>query len=463
MNDDYQDARLLRETDEFGEIEVVHYPLNTVAEAIASNASWQRDSAGMEEWLRAGITTNWTREMRTQLLAELHTAGIDPANLTDRELAEKVSRWMLATTKSPGYMFTTFFMDFKGGKPALLAGCEGAYAREKGSMGWNFEQQVEHEVLGATMFAHKTRGTCTSSAIYWTTIFRALGLPARHVLCIPAVDPNDPAQLAMIERGITHHRVRTTMMRGMEGLRGFVGHTFNEVFVGGRWVRLNYGTLGQNILDERCYGLLTHTLTFHDLGDTGLSATWGKRYALGQHSPDLPTSNPFTALEVTERFGAHAKIENPPVAKPADHKLLTIQRIIWADSPQRPVWLSAEAAGRGSNGRVIALMQPAEHFADQDYRQYRRFMDAADPAFILKGADGTEIPARLTGGFYTKGSDCEIGLATSKEDHARMKTGVKFRLVPGNAKEGAPKWAVSDDATLGTAVPTSSPHPQPGT
>ena len=39
MNDDYQDAKLLRETAEFGEIEVVHYPLNTVASAITANTN----------------------------------------------------------------------------------------------------------------------------------------------------------------------------------------------------------------------------------------------------------------------------------------------------------------------------------------------------------------------------------------------------------------------------------------
>jgi hypothetical protein len=303
MNDDYQDARLLKETPEFAEVEVVHYPMNTVADAIKPNPQWHREYAEMKDWLRPGITTNWTPEMREKLLAELLAAGIQPALLSDLELTQKVTRWMLNTTRSPGYMFTTYFVDFQNGKPAVLDGCKTAYEREKGKMGWNLEQQMDRELFGAGMFANKTRGTCTSSAIYWTTIFRALGLPARHVLCTPAVDVNDPAQLEMLKRGISHHQVRETVLRGMEGLRGFVSHTFNEVFIGGCWVRVNYATVGQNILDERTYGLLTHTLSFADLSEAHLAPTWGKRYALSQRSPELPTANPYTALEVTDRFG----------------------------------------------------------------------------------------------------------------------------------------------------------------
>ncbi|WP_395743635.1 transglutaminase domain-containing protein [Prosthecobacter sp.] len=453
MNDDYQDATLLKETSEYGEIEVVHYPLNTVAEAITANPSWRTEYAGMQDWLRPGITTNWTHQMRTQLLAELESEDIHLEKLTDREVAEKVSRWMLQRIRPPATMFTTFFIDFSGEKPALLSGCEKAFEREKGRMGWTFEQQLQHEVFGAGMFDHKSRGTCTSSAVCWTTLFRALGLPARQVLCIPAVDGNDPAQLEMIRHGVTHHGVRKTILEGMEGLRGFVAHTFNEVFIGGRWVRLNYNKLGQNILDEKLYGLLTHTLTFRDLSEAGLSPTWGKRYALGQRSAEIPTANPFTALEVSDLFGSHAQIPNPVVKSLADHTVLTVQRLIWADSPQRPAWLTQEMLHSTIPDRVLILARPAEHFADQNHRQYRRFIDASDPSFVLKGADGTEIPARLTLGFYTVSTECEIALYISTNDRARMKPGVSFTLIPQNQKDPAPKWAVQEGVTLTAPKP----------
>lgn len=453
MNDDYQDATLILETPEYGEIEVIHYPLNTLAQAITPSPRWQSDCASMQDWLRPGITTNWTPQMRTQLLAELESEGIQPELLTDREVAEKVSRWMLQRIRPPATMFTTFFIDFCGEKPSLLSGCERAFEREKGRMGWTFEQQLQHEVFGAGMFEHKTRGTCTSSAVCWTTIFRALGLPARQVLCIPAADVNDPAQMEMIRRGITHHGVRKTILEGMEGLHGFVTHTFNEVFIGGRWVRLNYNKLGQNILDEKLYGLLTHTLTFRDLSEAALSPTWGRRYALGQRSPALPTSNPFTALEVSDLFGTHAQIPNPPVKPLAEHSVLTFQRLIWADSPQRPVWLSLDSLRSPTPDRILILARPVEHFADQNHRQYRRFIDASDPSFVLKGTDGTEMPARLTQGFYSTSTECEIALYISANDRARMKPGVSFALVPQNQKDPARKWAVQKGITLTAPSP----------
>lgn|GEM_PF-1220502 len=453
MNDDYQDATLIKETAEYGEIEVIHYPLNNVGQAITPNPHWQSDCASMQDWLRPGLTTNWTPQMRTQLLAELASEGIRPGELTDHEVAKQVSRWMLQRIRPPASMFTTYFIDFSGEKPALLSGCEKAFEREKGTMGWTFEQQLQHEAFGAGMFEHKTRGTCTSSAVCWTTIFRALGLPARQVLCIPAADVNDPAQIEMIRRGITHHAVRKTILEGMEGLSGFVAHTFNEVFIGGRWVRLNYSKLGQNILDEKLYGLLTHTLTFRDLSEAGLSPTWGRRYALGQRSAALPTSNPFTALEVSDLIGTHAQILNPPVKPLADHAVLTFQRLIWADSPQRPAWLTLEILQSSTPERVLILARPAERFADQNHRQYRRFMDASDPSFVLKGADGTEIPARLTQGFYTTSTECEIALYISANDRTRMKPGVSFTLVPHNQKDPARQWAVQKGTTLTAPSP----------
>ena len=453
MNDDYQDARLLRETDEFGEIEVIHYPLNTVADAIKSSTDWRTKSESMQKWLKPGITTNWDVKMRERLVTELREAGIDADTLSDQALAEQTANWMLRTTKSPGYMFTTYFMDFSNGAPTLLPGCERAYDREKGKAGWSFDEQLQREVFGAGMFDTKTRGTCTSSAIYWTTVLRALGLPTRMVLCIPGLDGNDKEQVRMIERDLSHHRVRAKILSGIENARGFSAHTFNEVSIGGRWVRLNYRTLGQNILDERFFGLLTHTLTFGDLSEANLAPTWGKRYALGQTSDELPTSNPFKTLELSDQFGSHAKIDNPPAPKRADHAQLTIKRMIWADSPQRPAWLKLNDVMGGLSGYAVLLIEPVEHFTDQDYRQYRRFLDAADPAFVLESADGTKIKATYRKSFYTLTTDCEISLLVGDKDVERMKPGEAYRLVPANGQSDAPRWVVKEGVTISKPKP----------
>src|SRR5579859_6219924 len=107
------------------------------------------------------------------------------------------------------------------------------------------------------MFAHKTYGTCTSTAVYQTTVLRALGIPTRMILCIPLADGSDPGQIEMIGKGLSHHRVRADACLGaLSGGTGFASHTFCEAFVGGRWRRLNYTRLGQNVLERNYLGLM---------------------------------------------------------------------------------------------------------------------------------------------------------------------------------------------------------------
>lgn len=457
MNDDYQDARQLRDTAEFGEFEIIHYPLNTAADAIGANDHWQREYSGMQEWLKPGITTNWTPEMRAQLLAELHAAGIDPACLNDRQLAERVSKWMNATCKYPGYMYTTAFIEYSSGRPQLVPGCEEAYQREKGEFGWSFEEQLEHEVFGAGMFKHKTRGTCGSSAIYWTTIFRAIGLPARHVFCIPAVDGNDAGQIAMLENGITHHRVRQTVLRGMERVRGNCAHAFNEVFVGGRWVRLNYDKLGQGILDADLFGLVTHLLTYRDRSELPMAQTWGLRYARNERSAEFPTANPYKALQVSDGFGQHARIPNPPVETDG-HEVLTIDHAYWLDSPEKPAWLDVGAEFRDREqraGRVIAFVHTAEWIEGRDYRQYHSFLRQMDGTFTLRSPGQPDIPATIDGSFFTSNDNRAIALLIAKEDDRRMKPGAAYELVPANGKSKV-KWVVRSGVTLNAADRTDS-------
>ena len=50
-------------------------------------------------------------------------------------------------------------------------------------------------------------------------------------------------------KGLTHKGVRRIVTEALAPLGdSWNSHTFDEVFVGGRWRRLNYDRLGQNIL-----------------------------------------------------------------------------------------------------------------------------------------------------------------------------------------------------------------------
>src|SRR5262249_19552667 len=191
--------------------------------------------------------------------------------------------------------------------------------------------QFEHELLGKEMFARKTYGTCTSTAVYQTTVLRALGIPTRMILCIPLADGSDPDQVALIDKGLTHHRVRSAACLGaISAGSSFASHTFCEVFVGGRWRRLDYTKLGQNILQRNYLGLMIHVHTFNDLSEANLAATWGKRYARGFKDEEFPHSNPYRLLEVSDHFGKYAKVPNPAADK--DHKEITIGKAYWPES-----------------------------------------------------------------------------------------------------------------------------------
>ncbi len=86
LDDDYQDARVLSRGENFVELEVIHYPLNTNADAIRGNPDWRRDAASRQEYVRPGITTNWDDAMRRELISALKAGGIDPDRLDDKEL-----------------------------------------------------------------------------------------------------------------------------------------------------------------------------------------------------------------------------------------------------------------------------------------------------------------------------------------------------------------------------------------
>jgi hypothetical protein len=152
---------------------------------------------------------------------------------------------------------------------------------------------------------NKVRGSCTSSAILWETVFRAIGIPSRIVLTIPIVDSNDKNQKAMLSN-ITDSKIADMVKQGVEKAVGFAAHTYNEVYEGNRWVRLNYDILNQNIVDSKYLGAMIHINTFNDLSEGDLTI-WGKRYAL--RTPDsFKYYNPYETLSVKSENGVNSKI-----------------------------------------------------------------------------------------------------------------------------------------------------------
>ena len=446
LNDDYQDVRVVAQTKDYAELEVVVYPLNTCADAITGNPNWRADYAGMSEFLAPGVTTNWDASMREQLLAELHGSGIELEKMTDKDVVERVSRWMYSRATHRN-MFCTYYVDFPGGKASVFPGLERAFERDKGSPEWSVSEQFASELFGKEMFRRKVYGTCTSAAVAQATVLRAVGIPTRLIIAIPVADASDDEQLALVGKGITHHQVRSVTMTGLAaGGKSFTAHTFLEVFVGNRWRRLNYNTLGQNVLDSTYLGLMVHVHTFNDLSEAGLAATWGARYALGKRDGEFKHSNPYRAIAVDNHFGRFAKVPNP-VVEAQEHKRITIDRVYWADAADAPAQVRAMRGSAGPGGRF--WIHGVEWFSGVSYIQYKKFMQGADKDFVLAAKGQPEIPCKLSMSYVTDANanvrDMEVTIAPG--DFGRMAGGVAYALRPRNAGTEY-RWEVKQGLTL---------------
>jgi hypothetical protein len=447
LNDDYQDVRVRAETKEYAELEVVAYPLNSNADAIKANPTWKKDYAGMKEYLAPGITTNWDSQMRKDLLRELAKDGIDPDRLTDKEVVEQVSRWLFKRSQYRS-MFCTFYVGFRDGKPFVLPGLEERFKRDQGDPKWTVQQQLEHELFGKEMFARRTYGTCTSTAVYQTTVLRALGIPTRIILCIPLADGSDMAQIEMIEKGLTNHKVRHDACLGaMSGDDSFVSHTFCEVFVGGRWRRLNFTTLGQNILERNYLGLMIHVHTFNDLSEANLAATWGSRFAKGQRDDLFPHSNPYRLMEVSDHFGKYAKVPNPPADK--EHKQITIVKAYWPEAKDAPAEIRELRWSKPSgSGRFFVHCEEWLENAG-GYLQYKLFMRRSDRSFVLRAKGQPDISCEISMNFFTLNSRNlrELEVIIPAANYAKMTKGVAYTLHPVNGRKGY-EWKVQSGLSV---------------
>jgi hypothetical protein len=431
VDDDYQDARVLSETADYVELEVIHYPFNTNARAIEGERQWRQQADAQGVYLKPGVTTNWDEAMRRDLIAGLRTDGIELERLTDKQIVESVSRWLLSRG-THRYMFGTYFLEFPAGEAKILPGLEDAFRAEHGNTELPFQEHLHHEVFGKGMFYNKSYGTCTSTAIYLTTGLRAVGIPTRMILAIPVVDSSDPKQVEMIEQHISNHRVRQILLSGMPP-RGFSAHTFNEVYVGGRWRRLNYSRLGQNTYGEGAMGMLTHVHTFNDLSEAGLTKTWGWRYGRGEKDSVFQGTNPYRTMEISDRFGIHCKMENTPVE---EIKIAVITKAYWFFSDERANWIPAESVEKKDHGHILAHVEIS-------FDDLKAIYPKLDKEFQLTADGHPPVRARAARGYWN--TECYIHIPA--DEFARMERGVPYKLSP-TSQASEYRWKVDDGVRI---------------
>ncbi|MCZ6603290.1 MAG: hypothetical protein O6952_09815 [Planctomycetota bacterium] len=303
-------------------------------------------------------------------------------------------------------------------------------------------------MLGKEMFYHRTRGSCTSAAIYQTTVLRALGIPTRMIIAIPVVDASDPIQRELVWTAIRHREVRSEIVSGIAPLsNSFAAHTLNEVFVGGRWRRLNYSRLGQNNLDRTTMGLLTHVHTFGDLSEADLALTWGKRYGKGEKDKVFQHRNPYRAIELSDRFGIHGKIQVERGSSVPTH--LTISKVYWYHSEAADPWLKKTASRDRGDGDGYLIAHVDEWDANMGGNFYSLFIKRADRHIVLAAEGQPNVTGRVTGNFWAslpKGFR-ELEILISKEELEKMKPGIDYSVIPRNSISEY-RWKLSEEITV---------------
>lgn len=438
MTDDFQDCRVLEQDKDSCTVEVTYYPLHQ--QRVDANPNWRADDKDMTEYLKPTLTENWDAAMRKDLVSELQKAGIDPDRLTDKELVEQVARWTMnrARTTSGFFIWACTFQD---GKPAIYPMLQDVVERNKPDPAWMAQQTFDTELLGKAMYYNRTHGSCTSTAIYMATILRALGIPTRMVFCVPPFDPNDESQARTFYDGTHHHMIREIVRGALDGMGGFDNHIFNEVYVGKRWVRLNYSRLGQPIVDRQYFGLLTHIYTCADMSQVPLAQTWGMRYfRYPADQQKLASVNPYRLVSVQDHFGTAARLDNPQVP-PAEYRIVTIDAVLLPDSPLLPEYFG-KAAAQGAFDLFLLYRERVD--ATHPMRGFSR---RAGHEFLLRAPGCEPVKARWTGASVSASGVETCALQIAPDDKARIVPAVAYRIEPVNISQTY-RWVTGQDVTV---------------
>jgi hypothetical protein len=188
---------------------------------------------------------------------------------------------------------------------------------------------------------------------------------------------------------------------------------------------------------------MTHVNTFRDHAEAGL-VTWGLRTVRDRKSDVFGGSNPYSCISLSDQFGVHARIENPPVD--LGWRELTITKLYWYGAPDMPHQIDLRLDGSDKAGHV--LMHVDEVRADEGARQYKRFYEDVDKKFILHAEGQADVHAEAALGYWV---DAKFGLhdfylRIDPKEFARMIPGVAYALI--GPETGDARWKVAPGLTI---------------
>ncbi len=428
LYDDFQDARVVKRTNEYVELSVVLYPLSDAGVTLTPDPNWRDPRPALAKYLAPGPTSNYDAAMKADLVAGLAKDGIDLSALDDVTTAARVARWLLDRAAFED-SFTTFAVEFENGRPSVARGLEESVKAALLKNHRSLDEQWNRELFGRGMYVNKIHGTCTSTAIYLNTGLRAAGIPTREIVCIPIVDASDPGERPLLD-GVKDERIRAILVESTQKLgNSWASHTFNEVFVGGRWRRLNYSRLGQGALDPGGLGIMVHVKTFDDHANAGL-VSWGlraARAAKGETNDAFGHANPYSCESLSDRVGAHANKARLD-ALATGFERLTVSRLRWYEDAAKDDVVKMRLDDPKTAGHLVMHVDEG-HFGE-DASQFKAFYDLCGKEFVLRSKGKAAIPAHATRGYWVdvaRGIQ-EFYLRIEPEDFAKMQPGVEYTL-----------------------------------
>jgi hypothetical protein len=297
MNNDYQDTRIIEVKKDYVECEIIFYPENSIKESIGRNENWGSYEPEFDKYLKPYIYANWDEQMKIDLIKELKAYGIDPEKLSDKDLVQKVSMWIRETTKHQEYKSPAqFYLRYdKNGHLYVDDKYRKTFdERVKLGRAVTDDEIFNTQVLGKQMYYNKTRGGCTSSATYASTIYRSLGIPTRQIHSTRFTD----GVLKFTDK-IKNPFIKAILIETSEMVGG---HQTNEVYIDGGWVRIDYEEFGaDNIRQGR--GLHYQSITINDYSDIDMVAS----------NADIMRANLFNnhdfynLLDLSDNYGKYYK------------------------------------------------------------------------------------------------------------------------------------------------------------
>ncbi|MFC1793694.1 M56 family metallopeptidase [Planctomycetota bacterium] len=223
INDLYQDARPVEKKatlEDARVVEVLIFPFAT-AHVYAQPYPVKTLDKRLKEYLKPTASMNFSSEMREEI------GDIVKDTATDIAAIEKLLHWMNSNT--------ALVRELPHWEYLNIIDSRIVWHKSFGSPAQD-EQFLETNFLGDSMFKKKVHGTCSSTAILRGTMFRAAGFPTRLIQTLPLITrySEDPEPLA------DKLRMRE-MANGYTWGPGNGGanHTYNEVFLNNRWVRID--------------------------------------------------------------------------------------------------------------------------------------------------------------------------------------------------------------------------------